>query len=190
DRSTWRPADEQEPAPVRRIVRTAAPDASPLPGAGNASGSWPSFRGPNASGIADAQNLPDTWNIRTGEHVLWRTPIPGLAHSSPIVWGERVFVTTAVSSEPTATFRPGLYGDGDASNDRSPQRWMLYAIDRASGRILWERVAAEGVPVDARHVKSTYASATPATDGRIVVASFGSKGVHAYDVTGRFLWKV
>jgi len=190
DRSTWRPADEVDPVSERRIVRTAASRVSPLPGAANASGSWPSFRGPNASGIAEAQNLPDTWNVKTGEHILWRTAIPGLAHSSPIVWGERVFVTSAVSTDPNATFRPGLYGDGDASNDRSPHRWMLYAIDKASGRILWQRVAAEGVPVDKRHVKSTYASATPATDGRVVVASFGSQGVHAYDVEGRFRWKV
>jgi outer membrane protein assembly factor BamB len=190
DQSTWRPADEPEARPVRRIVRTAAPTASALPNRVSASGSWPSFRGPGASGVAEPQNLPDTWNVTTGEHVLWRTPIPGLAHSSPIVWGDRVFVTTAVSTDPNATFRPGLYGDGDASADRSPQRWMLYAIDKRTGRILWERVAAEGVPIDKRHMKSTYASATPATDGRIVVASFGSMGVHAYDVNGRFLWKV
>jgi outer membrane protein assembly factor BamB len=190
DRSTWRPASEVEAPPVRRIVRTVAPSTSPLPSAGGSSGSWPSFRGPNASGIAKSQHLPDTWNVKTGAHILWRTPIPGLAHSSPIVWGDRVFVTTAVSSDPNATFRPGLYGDGDASGDRSPQRWMLYAIDKTTGRIMWERVAADGVPIDKRHVKSTYASATPATDGRIVVASFGSKGVHAYDIDGRFLWKV
>jgi outer membrane protein assembly factor BamB len=189
DRSTWRSADAKEPPPVRRIVRTVV-DARPLTDAVNSSGSWPSFRGPGASGIAEAQNLPDTWNAKNGEHVLWRTPIPGLAHSSPIVWGDRVFVTSAVSSDPDATFRPGLYGDGDASEDRSPQRWMLYAIDKASGRILWERVAAEGVPIDKRHVKSTYASATPATDGRIIVASFGSKGVYAYDLAGRLLWRV
>jgi outer membrane protein assembly factor BamB len=190
DRSTWRPVDEVESGPVRRIVRTMARDISPLPSAGNPSGSWPSFRGPDASGIAEGQNLPDTWDVTTGDHILWRTPIPGLAHSSPIVWGERVFVTSAVSSDPNATFRPGLYGDGDASSDQSPHRWMLYAVDTVTGRIIWERVAAEGVPIDKRHVKSTYASATPATDGRIVVASFGSMGVHAYDVNGRFLWKV
>jgi outer membrane protein assembly factor BamB len=153
-------------------------------------GSWPSFRGPHASGIAENQNLPDHWNGKTGENILWKTPIPGLAHSSPIVWGDRVFVTSAVSSDPKATFRPGLYGDGDASKDRSRHRWMIYALDRRSGKILWERVAHEGEPIEKRHIKATYANSTPATDGRIVVAWFGSHGVHAYDVNGRFLWKV
>jgi outer membrane protein assembly factor BamB len=149
---------------------------------------WPSFRGPGASGVAEGQDLPDHWNGDNGEHILWRTPIPGLGHSSPIVWGDRVFVTSAISSDPDATFRPGLYGDGDASADRSRHRWMLYAFDRDTGRILWERVAHAGVPVDRRHIKSTYASATPATDGRVVVASFGSQGVYAYDLDGELQW--
>jgi outer membrane protein assembly factor BamB len=107
-----------------------------------------------------------------------------------VVWGEQVFVTSAVSTDPKATFRPGLYGDGDASKDRSRQRWMLYSIDKKSGKILWEKVAYQGEPIEKRHIKSTYANSTPATDGRIVVAWFGSQGVFAYDVKGRFLWKV
>jgi outer membrane protein assembly factor BamB len=107
-----------------------------------------------------------------------------------VVWGEQLFVTTAVSTDPKATFRPGLYGDGDASKDRSRQRWMLYSIDKKSGKILWEKVAYQGEPIEKRHIKSTYANSTPATDGRIVVAWFGSQGVFAYDVKGRFLWKV
>ncbi len=190
DGSNWRPAGEDEIVPERHVVRTAAERSSALPSPANAVGSWPSFRGTRAGGSADGQKLPDEWNGETGENILWRTPIPGLGHSSPIVWGDRIFVTTAISSDPDATFRPGLYGDGDASADRSRHRWMLYAIDKASGKILWDRAAYEGTPVDKRHIKSTYASATPVTDGRIVVASFGSQGVHAYDVRGNFLWKV
>ena len=116
--------------------------------------------------------------------------MPGLAHSSPVVWGDRVFVTTAISSDPNATFRPGLYGDGDASADRSRHRWMVMAIDKRTGKMIWERVACEGEPLDKRHIKSTYASATPATDGRIVVAWFGSQGVFAFDVNGTLRWKV
>lgn len=190
DRSFWSPAEEAKTIPARRIVRTeGAP--GPLPRhPKTAEGSWPSFRGMQASGIAEGQNLPDSWNAKTGENILWRTTIPGLAHSSPVVWANRVFVTSAVSSDPKATFRPGLYGDGDASKDRSRHRWMIYALDKLSGKIVWERVAHEGEPVDKRHIKSTYASSTPATNGRIVVAWFGSQGVHAYDVNGRFLWKV
>lgn len=190
DRSTWRPTGEKDPIPVRTIVRTAAPRRIALPEATPDAGSWPSFRGPRASGIAEGMRLPDTWDGAKGTNILWRTPIPGLAHSSPVVWGHRIFVTSAVSSNANATFRPGLYGDGDASDDRSRQRWTIYAIDKKTGKLLWERVAHEGEPADKRHIKSTYASATPATDGRIVVASFGSQGLHAYDVNGNFLWKV
>ncbi len=188
DRSAWRPATEAKAIPVRRIAVTAfaKPPARPM---ASSAGSWPAFRGAQAAGIADGVRLPDTWNPKTGEHVRWRTPIPGLAHSSPIVWGDRVFVTSAVSADPKATFRPGLYGDGDASADRSPQRWMLYALDAKTGAIAWERVAFEGPPRELRHIKSTYASATPATDGRLVVASFGSQGVYAYDLKGTLLWK-
>jgi outer membrane protein assembly factor BamB len=190
DRSTWRPAGEKDPIPERRIVRTAAPKRGALPAAAPAAGSWPSFRGPLARGIADGMRLPDTWDGAKGSNILWRTAIPGLAHSSPIVWGNRIFVTSAVSSKSDATFKPGLYGDGDASDDRSPQRWTIFALDKQTGKMLWQRVAHEGQPKEKRHIKSTYSSATPATDGRIVVASFGSHGLHAYDVNGTFLWKV
>jgi outer membrane protein assembly factor BamB len=141
-------------------------------------------------GVADGQHLPERWNAGTGEGILWRTPIPGLAHSSPVVWGDLVFVTTAVSSRANATFKPGLYGDGDASDDRSPQKWMLLALDKRSGTMRWRQVAFEGQPRNARHIKSTYASASPATDGRIVVAWFGSEGVFAYDMAGALRWKV
>ncbi len=190
DGSTWRPVGDVEPAPDRRIVRTPADPVPALPLAAPAEGSWPAFRGRQAAGVAEAQDLPDAWDGKTGRNVLWRTAIGGLGHSSPVVWGDRVFVTTAVSSDPNATFRPGLYGDGDSSEDRSRHQWMLLALDKRNGDVLWQRVAYEGAPVDRRHIKSTYASETPATDGRIVVASFGSQGVYAYTVDGAFLWKV
>jgi outer membrane protein assembly factor BamB len=190
DRSVWRPTGEAESIPVRRINHMPAKPLPPLAAASVATGSWPSFRGAIASGVADGQHLPDTWNPTSGENVLWRTRIPGLGHSSPIVWGNRVYVTSAISSRGGATFKPGLYGDGDASDDRSPQKWTLFAIDKRSGKIEWERVAFEGPPVDTRHIKSTYASATPATDGRSIVVSFGSQGVYAYDMSGRLRWRV
>ena len=190
DRSTWRPSSEPEPVPLRRLERTASTTLSSLPAPPSARGSWPSFRGARAAGVADGQRLPDRWDAKTGENILWRTAVPGLAHSSPIVWGDRVFVTSAISGSGNATFKPGLYGDGDASEDRSRHRWVIYAIDKKTGKVVWERVAHEGSPRNKRHIKSTYASATPATDGRIVVAWFGSEGVHAYDVQGNFRWKV
>jgi outer membrane protein assembly factor BamB len=190
DGSSWTPAAEARAIPVRNIKLTPGAKLSSRFDQKNSNGSWPSFRGPQASGIAEKQNLPDRWDVKSGENILWRTSIPGLAHSSPVVWGNQIFVTSAVSSDPKATFRPGLYGDGDASKDRSQHRWMIYAIDKRTGRISWERVAYQGEPVDKRHIKSTYANSSPATDGRIVVAWFGSQGVYAYDVSGRLLWKV
>ena len=171
-------------------MRTAGTAKTPLARGDAGAGDWPSFRGREASGVSDKQNLPDTWNPATGENILWRTPIPGLAHSSPIVWGDTIFVTSAISGRGNATFKPGLYGDGDASDDRSSHRWMLYAIDKRTGKIRWERIAAQGEPRNKRHIKSTYASASPATDGRIVVAWFGSQGIHAYDVDGGLRWSV
>ncbi|HEY8459320.1 MAG TPA: PQQ-binding-like beta-propeller repeat protein [Blastocatellia bacterium] len=192
DGSSWSPAEEAKVIPPRRITitsnaRGARPPKKAEPGGAN--GNWPSFRGAQAAGVAEKQNLPDRWDGKTGENILWRTAIPGLAHSSPVVWGTRVFVTSAVSSDPKAGFKPGLYGDGDASQDRSTQRWMIFALDKRTGKILWERVAHKGEPREKRHIKSTYANSTPATDGRVVVAWFGSQGVYAYDVNGRFLWK-
>jgi len=190
DRSTWRPAGEKVAKPERQIKATTAKTLRNSSKPANSAGSWPSFRGPHASGIAEGQNLPDEWNPKTGNNILWRTEIPGLAHSSPVVWGNTVFVTSAISSDPKANFRPGLYGDGDASKDRTVHRWVVYAIDKVTGKISWERVAYQGAPIEKRHIKATYANSTPATDGRIVVAWFGSQGVYAYDVSGTFLWKV
>ena len=190
DRSSWRPAGEKSARAPRTITRTSKARPPSRPVSASAKANWPSFRGPQASGVIDGQNLPDQWNAKTGQNILWRTSIPGLAHSSPIVWGNRVFVTSAISTDPKASFRPGLYGDGDASKDTSRHRWVIYALDKQSGKVLWERVAYEGEPLEKRHIKATYANASPATDGRIVVAWFGSQGVHAFDVDGKFLWKV
>src|SRR5262245_31311857 len=149
---------------------------------------WPSFRGPNASGVADGQPTPVKWDIASEQNLLWKTPVPGMAVSSPVVWGDRVFVSTAVSSDPNAGIRTSLYGDVKPSNDVSMHSWRLLALDKRTGKILWERVAHEGVPKTKRHPKSSQASATPATDGRHVVVSFGSEGLYAYDFDGKLLW--
>jgi outer membrane protein assembly factor BamB len=190
DRSQWLPRGVQPAMEARRIVRAGGTANSALPPQANGTGHWPSFRGPEAAGIAERQNLPDDWSPATGTNILWRTTIPGLAHSSPVVWGDVLFVTSAISSRPNATFKPGLYGDGDASDDRSAHRWMLYAIDKRTGQIRWERTAAQGEPRNKRHIKSTYASSSPATNGRIVVAWFGSEGIHAFDFDGGLRWSV
>jgi outer membrane protein assembly factor BamB len=149
---------------------------------------WPTFRGPNASGVGEGP-APTTWDATKDVNVLWKTEIPGLAHSSPIVWGDKVFVTTAVSSDPKAVFRHGLFGDVEPSEDLSKHLWKVYCLDRKTGKILWEKVADEGTPKTKRHPKSSQASSTPATDGKHVVAFFGSQGLYTYDMDGKLLWK-
>jgi outer membrane protein assembly factor BamB len=150
---------------------------------------WPSFRGRNASGIGDGQGAPTTWDVASGRNVLWKTRVPGLANSSPIVWEDRVYLTTSVGQAGDPVFRTGLYGDVDPVGDEGPQSWRLVCVERTSGRVLFERVAHEGPPRVKRHTKSTYANSTPATDGRYVVALFGSEGLYAFDMDGRLLWK-
>ena len=190
DKTRWAPPGEPNLAPPRTVTRTMFNAAVRLPRAGDPSGNWPSFRGLQAAGVADEQHLPDRWNVEKGENILWRTSIPGLGHSSPIVWGNRLFVTSAISSRAGATFKTGPYDGADASDDTSSHQWVLSAVDTASGQIVWQKAAYEGQPLDKRHVKSTYASSTPATDGRVVVAWFGSQGLYAYTVDGTPLWKV
>lgn len=150
---------------------------------------WPGFRGTNASGVAGGLNLPLEWDATTGKNILWKTPVPGLAHASPVVWGDRVFIATAVSSDPNAVFRHGLYGDVEPSPDVSKHSWRVYALDRKTGKILWERSAHEGTPRTKRHPKSSQASSTPATDGKHVAVFFGSEGLYVYDYDGKLLWK-
>jgi outer membrane protein assembly factor BamB len=153
---------------------------------------WPSFRGPEAAGIADGR-VPVSWNADASKGpvkgVRWKTPIPGLAHSSTVVWGDRLFVTTAISSAGAAPLKVGLYGSGDSANDDAPQKWVLYCLDKKTGKILWERVATDGKPKTRRHTKATHANSTPAVDGRRVIAFFGSEGVYAFTLDGKPLWR-
>ncbi len=164
---------------------SAAPAAPATPGA---SQNWPSFRGPQATGVVEGP-APLTWNAEKGEGVRWKTAIPGLANSSPVVWGDRVYVTTAVSAAGDSSLRTGLYGDVDSVEDKSEWSWRVYALDKATGKVLWEQVAASGVPKVKRHLKATHANSTPATDGKHVVALFGSAGLFVYDTAGKLKWK-
>jgi outer membrane protein assembly factor BamB len=137
---------------------------------------WPSFRGPSGSGVAADARPPLTWNTTTSANVAWRTAVPGLGHSSPIVWGDRIFMTTAVSD--AAASQSVTLGDSevagiDPANDIVPHRWQVMAFDRASGKLLWTRVAHQGVPRVKRHVKASHASATPATAGKVLIAMLG-----------------
>lgn len=137
---------------------------------------WPSFRGPNASGVVEGTNPPITWDVEKTQNVLWKTNIPGLSHASPIVWGNQIFVITAISSDAKAGFMAKDRGI-DLANDNTTHTWMIYALDKLSGKILWSNKAYEGVPRAKRHVKATQANSTPVTDGRYVAALFGSEGL-------------
>jgi len=149
---------------------------------------WPQFRGPEARGWVEGSSVPATWDIESGENVRWRAPIDGLGLSSPVSAAGRVFVTTAVG-ENEPDFKIGLYGDVRPADDDSKHRFELWCIDLASGERRWKVVAHEGVPKVSRHTKSSHANSTPATDGKRVIAFFGSEGIYCYDVDGKPLWK-
>ncbi len=149
---------------------------------------WPSFRGPNASGVAEGYPLPAAWNVEASEKVRWKTPIPGLGLSSPIVWENRIFLSTAVSGQEKAGLRIGLYGDVESVKDDTVHRWIVYCLDKRTGKIIWDRTACSGVPKIKRHPKSTHANSTLATDGKRIVAFFGSEGIYCYDLEGTLLW--
>ena len=150
---------------------------------------WPQFRGPHASGIADGQNPPVTWDAQKGDNIRWKTRIPGLAHASPIVWGDRVFITSAVSSDPDPYLRVGLFGESPDHPEEIVHGFNVYCLDKKTGKIIWEKTAHSGIPKVKRHIKSTHANCTPATDGKHVVAFFGSEGLYCYDFNGELLWK-
>jgi outer membrane protein assembly factor BamB len=153
---------------------------------------WPQFRGPAARGVAAAA-MPTDWDVATGRNIGWRTPIPGLAHSSPVVHGPRLFVTSAVrnegESELSSLFGSKGYGAGESVADEREHEFRVYCLDLATGKILWERTACEGVPKVKRHPKSSHANPTPACDARHVVASFGSEGLFCYDHDGELVWR-
>jgi outer membrane protein assembly factor BamB len=153
-----------------------------------AAANWPQFRGPKASGVDTNSAAPTRWNLATREQVRWQTPIPGLAHASPILWKDRVYVTTAVGPG-KAELKVGLYGDIDSARDQGRHQWRVLALDRVTGKIVWDKLGYEAVPRVSRHTKATHCNATPATDGRHVVAIFGSEGLFCFDMAGELVWK-
>ena len=155
---------------------------------------WPQWRGPDGSGISNEKNLPAEWS--PSKNIKWKTPIAGRGHSSPIVWGKYVFVTTAVEGEAVAGAKAAKHTIGgkewvhpDSVGADRKHTFKVLALDRDSGKILWETVAWEGTPYDNRHRKSSYAASTPATDGKMVYAFFGTEGLYAYDYKGKLAWK-
>ena len=152
---------------------------------------WPRFRGPDGTGVANDPALPDTWSATENatENIAWKTDVPGLGWSSPVVWGDRIFLTSVVSTRAPEPPRPGLYFGGERPTPTDEHRWMVYAIDFATGKTLWEREAHRAIPAQARHLKNSYASETPVTDGDRVYVSFGNVGLFAFRLDGTPVWQ-
>jgi outer membrane protein assembly factor BamB len=154
---------------------------------------WPQWRGPDGQGVSIETTLPNSWSPTS--RIAWKTPVPGRAHSSPIVWGNRVFLTTALEGDAVAGHQP-LKHFINGKEWRHPEAvggdrrhtFQVLAIDAADGKTLWTRTAYEGPVYDDRHRKSSYAAHTPATDGTLVYAYFGTEGLYAYRFDGTPAW--
>jgi outer membrane protein assembly factor BamB len=158
--------------------------AAPRPGT-----DWPSFRGHRATGIAEGFRLPAAWDVAAGTGIRWKTPLEGLGHASPVIWRDRIYLTTSISGKTDAALRPGYYGNIDSVADDTVHTWKLVALDKKTGKVAFERTMLTGVPKIKRHLKSTHANTTLATDGTHLVAMLGSEGLHVFDMQGRVLWK-
>ena len=165
-----------------------------VPGAANAQAEaeWPQFRGLRAGAVADDPALPDTWSET--ENVAWTVDIPGLGWSSPVVWGDHVFLTSAISAGEERAPVPGLYDPGEEygkTRSTAEHSWMVYDIDVETGGIRWARELQQVVPPELKHLKNSFASETPVTDGRRVYVYFGSVGlVAALNMSGETVWRV
>jgi outer membrane protein assembly factor BamB len=188
---------------MKKVAGSAAIATALLLAAGAAAGraaepdrdAWPQWRGPGGSGIAPDAAVPLEWDGASGRNIQWKTAIEGRGHSSPVVWGDRIFLTTAIEGEviPGAKAPPHLM-DGeefkhpDALGADHRHTLKVIAIDRGSGAIVWSRQAYDGAMYDDRHKASSYASPTVATDGERVYAWFGSPGLFVYDFAGNPVW--
>lgn len=150
---------------------------------------WPVYRGYMSSGILDNASLPDNFDIEKGVNVRWKIEVPGMGLSSPVIWGDKLFITSAISQADIAGLKPGLYGDVTPVRDSSMHEWKVYCIDKNTGKIIWDKTSFKGVPKIKRHPKSTHANTSVATDGKYAVAFFGSEGVYCYDMKGNLQWQ-
>ena len=165
---------------------TAVVIAAALAASAGAEERWPRFRGPGALGVSEQSGLPETWSDT--ENVAWVTGIAGLGWSSPIVWDDLVVLTSVVSSGEVEAPRGGLYLGGERGVSTDEHRWLVQGIDAATGAIRWEREVHRGMPPASRHLKNTYASETPVTDGEHIYAYFGNVGLFCLDMDGRLVW--
>lgn len=157
-----------------------------LPAAG--SENWPQFRGSDARGVSENPDAPTQWSA--SENVEWKTEIPGRGWSAPIVWGDQVFVTSVINTGETEPVKKGLYFGGDRPHPpESEHLWNVVCLELKSGRIRWEKTLHRGTPSTPIHLKNSYASETPVTDGRHVYACFGNVGIFCLDFDGNLIWK-
>ena len=148
---------------------------------------WPQFRGAQSLGVASNRNLPTTWS--TNQNVAWKAAVPGLGWSSPVVWGNQIFVTSVVRDGEVEPPKKGLYFGGERRTpSTNTQHWMVYAFDWQSGKQIWEHQVHEGTPGTSVHLKNTYASETPVTDGERVYACFGNLGIFCLDLNSKEVW--
>jgi len=166
----------------------------PAVGASDKGTNWPQWRGPESSGISPETNLPTEWSAT--KNIEWKTPLPGRGHSSPVIWENKIFLTTSLegpvitgAKAPTHFLRGKEFLHPDSVGADHSYTLKVLALDARSGKILWERTAYEGKVYDNRHKKNTYASPTPATDGRHLYVFFGSEGLYCYDFRGNLIWK-
>jgi outer membrane protein assembly factor BamB len=162
----------------------------------SADDNWPRFRGADGGVAADDPSLPDVWS--PSQNIVWMVEVPGRSWSSPVVWGDHVFVTTAINMVeadkllPVASYisrsNGGTMTFMDVSKPSAPHRWVVYDFDFKTGRVRWERTVRSGVPAKSRHLKNSYASETPVTDGERVYAYFGDEGLFAFDMDGEAVW--
>jgi outer membrane protein assembly factor BamB len=150
---------------------------------------WPRFRGIGSRGIADGQHPPTSWDATSETNLLWKTTIPGLGNSCPTIWGERLFITSAVGITADQDVRIGQYGDVASVEDQSPHDFIVYCLNKKTGEIIWQKTAYSGPPAVRRHSKSSHANPTVTTDGQYVIAFFGSEGLYCYDFEGNLVWK-
>ncbi len=150
---------------------------------------WSSYRGYYSSGVLDNTNLPDHWNVEENMNIKWKVDVPGLALSCPIVWSDKLFVTSAISDSDNSLLRAGSYVNSNPVEDESVHDWVIYCFDKETGALNWEQTVYTGIPQVKRHAKSTHANSTQACDGKHLVSFFGSEGLYCHDMDGALLWK-
>jgi outer membrane protein assembly factor BamB len=171
---------------VPLLALAALPQSPARPAAGV---NWPQYRGPQAAGIADGHAVATDWDVGSGKNVRWRVGVPGLAHSSPVIFGERIYLTTAVRTGGEAELKVGLYGNIEPVPDEGEHEFRVLCLAKADGNVLWSQTAFRGQPRYPRHPKGSFAASTPACDAERVLAFFGSEGLFCYDREGKLAWK-